>query len=86
LFGCFGSLNNGTIEISGNLTRIILLMNNPVSNRNKLSKTIQVNSKKVSCDGDDKQSKHPLVYLNMGNNDSVTCPYCGKCFTTKPSL
>lgn len=44
-------------------------------------KTIQVNSKKVSCDGGDVKSKHPLVYLNMGTNNSIVCPYCSKTFT-----
>jgi uncharacterized Zn-finger protein len=56
-------------------------MNNPINNQVNNLGAIQVNSKKVSCDGNDDKSKHPLVYLNMGKNDSVTCPYCGKCFT-----
>jgi uncharacterized Zn-finger protein len=60
-------------------------MNNPINNRSNNSAIIQVNSKKVSCDGGDNKSKHPLVYLNMGENDSVICPYCGKHFTIKPS-
>lgn len=42
-----------------------------------------VDSKKVSCDGTKGISSHPLVYLNMGNKDNITCPYCSKFFTTK---
>lgn len=49
---------------------------------------LHVNSKKVSCGGD-KENKggagHPLVYLDMGKNDFVVCPYCSKYFTTKNS-
>lgn len=41
---------------------------------------LHVSSKKVSCDGGSGSSKHPLVYLNMGNKDSIVCPYCSKTF------
>ncbi len=48
-----------------------------------------VASKKVSCDGvkDNKNHSegHPLVYLNMGKNDFVTCPYCSRYFSFKKS-
>ena len=48
--------------------------------------TLHVNSKKVSCSGD-KDNKgaagHPLVYLDMGKNDFVVCPYCSRYFTVK---
>ncbi len=51
----------------------------------KQSETLYVISKKVSCDGSkqnaNNSSRHPLVYLNMGNNDFVICPYCSKYFT-----
>ena len=39
-----------------------------------------VDSKKVSCDGGSGALGHPLVYLNMGNNSEITCPYCSKKF------
>jgi uncharacterized Zn-finger protein len=45
---------------------------------------LHVDSKKVSCDGGKGVLGHPLVYLNMGNNDSITCPYCSKFFTIEP--
>lgn len=48
---------------------------------------LHVNSKKVSCDGsrNDQEniSGHPLVYLNMGKENFVICPYCSKYFTIK---
>jgi len=40
-----------------------------------------INSKKISCDGGNSSSKHPLIYLNMGNNDYAICPYCSKKFS-----
>ncbi len=57
---------------------------------------LHVNSKKVACDGvkQDKKkpqnpansaSGHPLVYLDMGKNDFVICPYCSRYFTTQKS-
>jgi len=48
--------------------------------------TVRVDSKKVSCDGPSGASKHPLVYLDMGKNDFVICPYCSKYFTTKTQV
>jgi uncharacterized Zn-finger protein len=42
---------------------------------------VYINSKKVSCSGDvDNGAGHPLVYLNMGNNLEIECPYCSKIF------
>ena len=39
-------------------------------------------SKKVYCEGGIEDSGHPKIYLIIGeNDDSVTCPYCGKIFT-----
>ncbi len=58
----------------------IILNNNPLE-------TVYSISKKVSCDGakSDTHSSagHPLVYLDMGKNDSVTCPYCSRFFTVQ---
>lgn len=38
--------------------------------------TVTVSTKKVACDGINKDSGHPRVYLNMGADDFVDCPYC----------
>ena len=58
-------------------------MNQQINFKN--SDILHVNSKKVSCDGGVESSKHPLVYLNMGVNDFVVCPYCSKSFSLKDS-
>ena len=46
---------------------------------------LHVTSKKVTCDGAKENSVkdlgHPLVYLDMGKNDFVVCPYCSKYFS-----
>ena len=54
-----------------------------VNHINSPLETLHVNSKKVSCDGGKGSLEHPLVYLNMGKNDFVICPYCSKNFTIK---
>jgi uncharacterized Zn-finger protein len=41
------------------------------------------NVKKITCSGDDAASKHPLIYLNIGDKSEITCPYCGKIFKIK---
>ncbi len=61
-------------------------MNPQLSVQNSPLEILRVNSKKVSCDGGVGASSHPLVYLDMGKNDYVICPYCSKFFTTKKSL
>jgi len=45
--------------------------------------SVNKNLKKISCSGDDEASKHPLIYLDIKNKESVTCPYCGKVFSNK---
>lgn len=61
---------------------------NPKSNSNLIAgrsfEIVTTNSKKVSCENTiDEEGNligHPLVYLNLGKNNSVTCPYCSKTF------
>lgn len=54
---------------------------------NKVNDQVYVATKKVSCNGIKIEScaeeGHPLVYLDMGNNDSVVCPYCSRLFTIR---
>lgn len=47
------------------------------------NKIIEVNTKEVSCSGDE-YSKHPLVYLKISETtDKIVCPYCSKTFVYK---
>jgi uncharacterized Zn-finger protein len=42
--------------------------------------TIKVYSNVVSCDGGEGPLGHPLVYLNLGDDGQVECPYCDRLF------
>jgi uncharacterized Zn-finger protein len=42
--------------------------------------TIVVRSHRVSCDGVGGALGHPRVYLEMGEEHSVECPYCDRKF------
>ncbi len=44
------------------------------------SDTEFVKSKKVSCDGGGGVLGHPKVYLEMGDEKEIICPYCSKLF------
>jgi uncharacterized Zn-finger protein len=46
---------------------------------------IVVEDKKVRCDGEKGSSNHPLIYLNMGEKNEITCPYCSRHFKLKTS-
>lgn len=39
---------------------------------------VNISSSHVKCDGG--EDGHPLIYLEVGDNNTVTCPYCGKIF------
>lgn len=45
--------------------------------------TIEVEQKHVACDGGNGPLGHPRVYLNMGNDRSIDCPYCGRRYVLK---
>ncbi len=39
-----------------------------------------VDTKKVSCDGDEGPMGHPRVYLTMDTEGKVECPYCDRLY------
>lgn len=39
-----------------------------------------VDSSVVNCDGNGSSIGHPLVFLNLGDDCSVKCPYCSRVF------
>lgn len=41
---------------------------------------IVVTSKRVACDGGGGALGHPLVYMDMGEDDFVECGYCDRRF------
>lgn len=42
--------------------------------------SILVTHREVSCDGGKGPLGHPKVYLYIGKDDRVVCPYCSKVF------
>jgi uncharacterized Zn-finger protein len=42
-----------------------------------------VTETRIACDGGGDPSGHPRVYLTMGKDGHVDCPYCGKRFILK---
>ena len=45
-----------------------------------IEQKVVVESRSVSCDGGMGLSGHPNVYLNIGNENQVICPYCSRVF------
>ncbi len=43
-------------------------------------KVTYVNQDSVKCEGEAEKIGHPLIYLNFGKSDSLTCPYCSHLF------
>ena len=48
--------------------------------------TIEVETRVVACDGGNAALGHPRVYLNMGDDAFVECPYCDRRFVLKPGV
>ncbi len=44
---------------------------------------VETDSRSVRCDGGDGALGHPAVYLNMGHDEAIDCPYCGRRFVLK---
>lgn len=45
--------------------------------------TVYVNETVVACDGGSGALGHPRVYLNMGPDGVVECPYCDRRFVLR---
>jgi len=45
--------------------------------------TIIVEESRVSCDGGGGALGHPRVFLNLGKDGEVDCPYCDRRFKLK---
>ena len=41
---------------------------------------VMTNAARVSCNGGGGALGHPQIWLNMGADNSVTCPYCSRQF------
>ena len=45
---------------------------------------VEVSATRVACDGVGGALGHPMVYLEMGGEAFVECPYCDRRFVLKP--
>ena len=43
-----------------------------------ITETIQVNEKRVACDGGNGPLGHPRIFLEIGAEGEVVCPYCSR--------
>jgi uncharacterized Zn-finger protein len=48
--------------------------------------TIEVENRTVACDGGGGPLGHPRVFLNMGGDAHVDCPYCGRRYVAKAAF
>ena len=44
---------------------------------------ISVDQDRIGCDGGGGALGHPLVYLNLGRDGQVECPYCSRLYVLK---
>ena len=49
----------------------------------EVPEVLEVTSSRVVCDGGDGALGHPRVFLEMGDETFVECPYCDKRFVLK---
>ncbi len=47
---------------------------------------IRIGVKKFHCIGVSPPHDHPHIYLNMGEEDTIICPYCATLFRFDPQI
>jgi uncharacterized Zn-finger protein len=47
---------------------------------------IGIGVRKFKCIGESSPQDHPHIYINMGEGDTILCPYCGTGFRFDPRL
>ena len=48
--------------------------------------TITVDTDRVACDGGGGALGHPKVFLNLGTERQVECPYCSRLYTLREGV
>ncbi|MBA3813377.1 MAG: zinc-finger domain-containing protein [Alphaproteobacteria bacterium] len=41
---------------------------------------IETKDSVIKCDGGGGVLGHPVIYLNLGKEEKIVCPYCSRCF------
>lgn len=47
---------------------------------------VEIGAKEFMCEGAKPPFDHPHVYLDMGDENEIVCPYCSTLFRHQPSL
>src|SRR5215470_15110919 len=47
---------------------------------------VRIRVKKFMCAGDLPPFDHPHIYIDMGDDNEIVCPYCGTLFAYDPDL
>ena len=47
---------------------------------------IRIGVREFKCIGESPPQDHPHIYINMGEADTILCPYCGTGFRFDPRL
>lgn len=42
------------------------------------AETLEIDSTEFPCDGDGGALGHPRVFLRIGDDGTIDCPYCGR--------
>ncbi len=50
------------------------------------AQTIRIGVKEFKCTGTKPPFDHPHVYLDMGRDDEIVCPYCSTVFVYDPMI
>lgn len=51
----------------------------------KPTEIIQSSTRTVACDGGDGPLGHPRVFLTIGAEDEIMCPYCSRLYQYRAS-
>ena len=55
-------------------------MTQEIKNTSESEQVIKTSQKRVSCNGGGGALGHPAIFLNMGTDGQVVCPYCSARF------
>lgn len=58
----------------------VTIMSELTAHKMQLFEVIRVNAKRVACDGGGGGLGHPRVWLNLGEDDQIECPYCSRLY------
>ncbi len=56
----------------------------PPARHTEPPETLYVSARRIACDGGGGALGHPRVFLEMGPDGKVECPYCDRLFVLKP--